>query len=90
MAPPAAPATFLGCELRPGGRRRLPEENVRRFRNRLRGLRDRWRAGSVSRAEVEQRVTAWVAETNRDLPVGAIPGGDGGAGVPTTGQDFRR
>ena len=61
VAPTAAPATFLGFELRPGGRRRLPEENVRRFRNRLRGLRDRWRAGSVSREEVEQRVTAWVA-----------------------------
>ena len=61
VAPTAAPATFLGFELRPGGRRRLPEENVRRFRNRLRGLRDRWRAGSVLREEVEQRVTAWVA-----------------------------
>ena len=35
------PATFLGFVLLPGGRRRLPEENVRRFRNRLRGLRDR-------------------------------------------------
>ena len=34
---------------------------MRRFRNRLRGLRDRWRAGTVGRAEVEQRVTAWVA-----------------------------
>ena len=61
VVPTAAPATFLCFELRPGGRRRLPEENVRRFRNRLRGLRDRWGAGSVSREEVEQRVTAWVA-----------------------------
>jgi len=34
------PATFLGYELRPG-RRRLPETNVRRFRNRLRGMHDR-------------------------------------------------
>ena len=57
----SAPATFLGFELRPGGRRRLPEANVRRFRNRLRGLRDRWRAGTVTRGEVEQRVGAWVA-----------------------------
>jgi hypothetical protein len=32
-----------------GGRRRLPEDNVARFRNRLRGLRDRWRAGAVTR-----------------------------------------
>ena len=34
---------------------------MRRFRNRLRGLRDRWRAGTVTRGEVEQRVRAWVA-----------------------------
>ena len=61
VAPAAAPAEFLGYVLLPGGRRRLPEANVRRFRNRLRGLRDRWRAGTVGRAEVEQRVTAWVA-----------------------------
>ena len=47
VAATSAPATFLGFELRPEGRRRLPEANVRRFRNRLRGLRDRWRAGTV-------------------------------------------
>ena len=61
VAATSDPATFLGFELRPGGRRRLPEANVRRFRNRLRGLRDRWRAGTVTRGEVEQRVRAWVA-----------------------------
>ena len=61
VAATSSPATFLGFELRPGGRRRLPEANVRRFRNRLRGLRDRWRAGTVTRGEVEQRVRAWVA-----------------------------
>ena len=61
MAATAAPTTFLGFELRPDGRRRLPEAGVRRFRNRLRGLRDRWRAGTVTRREVEQRVRAWVA-----------------------------
>jgi hypothetical protein len=55
---------FLGLEVAPG-RRRLPEANVRRFRNRLRGLRDRWRAGSVDRAEVEQRVGAWVAHAEQ-------------------------
>ncbi len=33
----AEPATFLGFVLLPGGRRRLPDDNVRRFRNRLRG-----------------------------------------------------
>ena len=56
-----APAAFLGFVLLPGGRRRLPEENVRRFRNRLRGLRDRWRAGRVAREEIERRVGAWIA-----------------------------
>ena len=54
------PAEFLGFVLLPGGRRRLPEGNVRRFRNRLRGLRDRWRRGTVTREEVERRVGAWV------------------------------
>ena len=54
-------AEFLGFVLLPDGRRRLPEGNVRRFRNRLRGLRDRWREGRVTREEVEQRVGAWVA-----------------------------
>ena len=56
-----APALFLGFVLLPGGRRRLPEDNVRRFRNRLRGLRDRWRRGTVAREEVERRVGSWIA-----------------------------
>ena len=55
------PTNFLGFELHANGQRRLPEENVRRFRNRLRGLRDRWRAGTVTMPEVEQRVQAWIA-----------------------------
>ena len=55
------PAVFLGIVLLPGGRRRLPDENVRRFRNRLRSLRARWRHGTVDRKEVEQRIEAWIA-----------------------------
>ena len=65
------PSVFLGFELRPGtriskgfkthSRRRLPEDNVARFRGRLRGLRDRWRAGKLSAAEVEAKINAWVA-----------------------------
>ena len=43
------------------GGRRLPEDNVARFRGRLRGLRDRWRAGKLPAAEVEAKVNAWVA-----------------------------
>ncbi|WP_287460017.1 hypothetical protein [Accumulibacter sp.] len=54
-------ATFLGYVLEAGGRRHLTEENLRRFRNRLRGLRDRWRAGAVDEAEIEQRVSSWIA-----------------------------
>ncbi len=61
IAPCAEPAQFLGYVLHPGGLRRLPEDNVRRFRNRLRGLRDRWRAGTVAREEVQQRVSSWIA-----------------------------
>ncbi|HEY1243989.1 MAG TPA: RNA-directed DNA polymerase [Hyphomicrobiaceae bacterium] len=55
------PATFLGFELHADGRRSLPEDNVRRFRNRLRGLRDGGRAGNIGPADVEVRVRAWIA-----------------------------
>lgn len=61
IAPTAQPAKFLGLELHPGGLRRLPPESVRRFRNRLRGLRDQWRAGTVERVVVLRRVFAWCA-----------------------------
>jgi len=60
IQPTVEPATFLGYVLLPGCRR-LPEDNVRRFRGRLRGLRDRWRAGTVSLDEVERRIGAWIA-----------------------------
>ena len=55
------PTTFLGFVLLPDGRRRLPEANVRRFRNRLRGMRDRWRHAWITREEVDARVRAWIA-----------------------------
>jgi RNA-directed DNA polymerase len=54
------PARFVGFVTEPG-RRRLPEDNVRRFRNRLRGLRDRWRAGARDLAAVDARIGAWIA-----------------------------
>ena len=57
----AEPAPFLGIVVMARGWRRLPEDGVRRFRNRLRGLRDRWRAGTVAQDEVERRVSAWIA-----------------------------
>ena len=56
-----APATFLGFVLLPGGYRRLPEDNVRRFRNRLRSMRDRWGHGRIEREEIVTRVRAWIA-----------------------------
>lgn len=61
VAPTSDTATFLGYVLCGNGIRRLPEANLRRFRNRLRGLRDRWRAGTVDAEEVQQRVSSWIA-----------------------------
>ncbi len=55
------PSEFLGFVLLSGGWRRLPDANVRRFRNRLRGLRDRVACGRVTGEAVACRVAAWVA-----------------------------
>ena len=55
------PSQFLGFELHADRRRRLPEVNVRRFRNRLRGLRDQWRAGTIGFGDIKTRVEAWIA-----------------------------
>ena len=57
------PAPFLGFVLSEEGRR-LPDDNVWRFRNRLRGLRGRWRVGSASARQVEARVMAWIAHAS--------------------------
>lgn len=75
ILPTSEPTAFLGFELHAGprkhagdkvgrGERRLPEDNVRRFRGRLRGLRDRWRAGTVTRADVDARIRAWIAHAD--------------------------
>ena len=61
VAATAEPATFLGYVLLPGGGRRLPEDNVRRFRNRLRGMRDRLRGGTMTREEAQTRIASWEA-----------------------------
>ncbi|MFZ4535245.1 reverse transcriptase domain-containing protein [Propionivibrio sp.] len=61
VVPTTEAAEFLGYVLLPGDHRRLPEANVRRFRNRLRGLRDRWQAGTVAADAVIQHVAAWIA-----------------------------
>jgi retron-type reverse transcriptase len=60
----AKPAPFLGLVLLPGGRRRLPEDNVRRFRNRLRGLRDRYHAGTVDLDTVSRHIQSWIAHAD--------------------------
>jgi len=56
----AEPAIFLGYVLSPWGRR-LPDQNVRRFRNRWRGLRDRIRAGTIGEDEAAKRIRSWIA-----------------------------
>ncbi len=57
-------ADFLGFTLAAQGLRRLPDDNVRRFCNRLRGLRDRWRMGAADAGQVRSRVTAWIAHAS--------------------------
>jgi retron-type reverse transcriptase len=75
ILPTCKPTAFLGFELHAGprkhggnkggrGQRRLPEDNVVRFRGRLRGLRDRWRAGTVTAGDVEARIGAWIAHAD--------------------------
>ena len=64
VAPCAQPATFLGFELHADHRRRLRDDNIRRFRIRLRGLRDRWQAGTVTGQEGAQQVNAWIAHAD--------------------------
>jgi hypothetical protein len=38
---------------------------VRRFRNRLRDLRDQWQAGTIDIDDVDARVGAWIAHAER-------------------------
>ncbi len=61
ILPTSEPACFLGFILMPDGCRRLPEDNVRRFRNRLRGMRDQWQAGSIDSNQIIQHVGSWIA-----------------------------
>jgi retron-type reverse transcriptase len=60
IRPTEEPAAFLGYVLAPE-RRGLPEDNVRRFRNRWRSLRDRVSAGSIAEDEAAHRVRSWIA-----------------------------
>jgi len=58
------PSEFLGYVLMANGRRRLPDSHVRRFRNRLRGLCDRLRVGTLGQDEFRARVSAWIAHAS--------------------------
>lgn len=64
ILPTSEATTFLGYELAPGHRRRLPEEGVARFRGRLRALRDKVRAGTMSEEEAYARIQAWEAHAS--------------------------
>jgi retron-type reverse transcriptase len=64
ILPTSEPAEFLGYVLLPDGRRRLPEANVARFRNRLRGMKDRARAGTLDAADAHPRIEAWEAHAS--------------------------
>lgn len=55
------PVRFLGYELRRGGWRRLPAENVDRFAGRLRALRQRYQAGTADLPEARRRISSWIA-----------------------------
>ena len=70
ILPTAEPVPFPGFVLLPGGRRKLPEENVRRFRNRLRDLRTRLAHGSATREEQETGTTM----TASGSPVPSVAG----------------
>jgi retron-type reverse transcriptase len=61
ILPTSQSSQFLGFVLLPENYRHLPEDNVRRFRNKLRGMRDQWKEGVISQNDIEQRVQAWIA-----------------------------
>ena len=83
VAATAEPTVFLGYVLLPNGRRRLPEENVCRFCNRLRSMRDRIRVGAMTVEEARPRVASWVAHARhantRGLRRGLLRGGPFGS-----------
>lgn len=78
VLPTGEPSAFLGYILSPDvfpskhdgcaghrGRRALPEDNVARFRGRMRSLRDRWRSGHVEADEVAAKIGAWIAHAKQ-------------------------
>ncbi|MFZ4072327.1 MAG: hypothetical protein ACOYJ6_19825, partial [Caulobacterales bacterium] len=45
-------------------RRRMPDANVERARNRLRGIRDRLKAGTITKDQARAQVQAWKAQAD--------------------------
>lgn len=90
IRPAAEPAAFLGYVVAPG-RRWLPEDNVRRFRNRWRGLKDRVRAGALPDHEAVRRVGSWIAHAEHAqtwrLRHAMFRGGPFDPAAPTTFRD---
>ncbi len=62
IQPTGQNADFLGLTLEPDGFRRLPAANMRRFHNRMRGMRHGWESGdATARRQIGCRVQSWVA-----------------------------
>ena len=64
ILPTSQPSEFLGYVLMPGGRRRLPEANIARFRGRWRSIQDRIAAGTLTAEDARPRLTAWEAHAS--------------------------
>lgn len=64
IAATSEPAQFLGFMLMAPGWRRLPEDNIRRFRNRLRSYDDQRRARTMPLDETTRRIQSWVAHAS--------------------------
>ena len=92
IASTVALAEFVGFVTEPG-RRRLPEANVRRFRNRLRSLRDQWRARCISRSASARRCAGQASDqgsARREGSAVILPGGPARVFVATKPVDFRK
>lgn len=63
IAPTAEPSAFLGYVLHGDGKRSLPSDGIDRFKRRLRCMKDQLATGTLSPAEAQSRVDAWVAHT---------------------------
>jgi retron-type reverse transcriptase len=61
IARSAEPTMFLGLVLLPGGYRRLPDENVQRFRGKLRSFQDRYAAGTADFPDFAPNIRSWCA-----------------------------